>query len=92
MSTRNEADEPANAGSLQTILFIRAAKAVPCADCGHRFSSEQMDFDHVRSVKQFDIGGARFRVSPTQPRAEIGKCEVLCAVCHRLRTHRRAQS
>ncbi len=71
---------------------IRAAKAVPCADCGHRFSSEQMDFDHVRGVKRFDIGSARFRVSLTNLRVEIGKCDVVCAVCHRVRTHGRALS
>lgn len=71
---------------------IQAAKAVPCSDCGQRFSSEQMDFDHVRGTKRFDIGSARFRVSPARLRAEIGKCEVVCAVCHRLRTHRRTQS
>ncbi len=69
--------------------IIRQAKDVPCADCGGRFEAEVMDFDHVRGEKSFNIGSARGSVGPDRLRAEIAKCEVVCAACHRLRTMRR---
>ena len=65
---------------------IRDAKAVPCNDCGSRFPTEVMDFDHVRGRKRFDIGSSRRNREPVQVAAEIAKCEVVCAVCHRVRT------
>jgi hypothetical protein len=66
--------------------IIRAAKAVPCADCGQRYDCEQMDFDHVRGSKSFNIGNAWWDTSVERLLAEIAKCDVVCAVCHRLRT------
>ena len=49
-----------------------------------------MDFDHVTGEKLDDICGMRMRtVSREAIRAEIEKCEVLCANCHRARTHAR---
>ena len=62
------------------------AKDVPCADCGGRFPSVCMDFDHVRGEKLFQIGAANSR-STENVLAEIAKCDVICANCHRIRTH-----
>ncbi len=60
-------------------------KAQPCADCGSSFPSVSMDFDHVRGVKLFRVsamqGQAWDRVL-----AEIAKCDLVCANCHRIRT------
>lgn len=70
---------------------IAEAKAVPCVDCGGRFELEQMDFDHVTGTKRFNIGQARQQVSVETLRAEIAKCDVVCAACHRVRTARRAR-
>ena len=69
--------------------LIRRAKDVPCADCGERFRTEEMDFDHVRGTKAFDIANGRWQVSVETLEREIAKCEVVCAVCHRLRTRDR---
>jgi hypothetical protein len=66
--------------------IIKAAKDQPCTDCGQRYAAEEMDFDHVRGVKSFNIGNARYDRSVEQLLNEIDKCEVVCAVCHRLRT------
>lgn len=64
---------------------IAAAKAVPCADCGREFPSRAMDFHHPDGTeKDFGIGRTRSR-SVARLQAEIEKCVVLCAVCHRLR-------
>src|SRR4051794_32066082 len=67
--------------------FINAAKDVPCADCGVRFPTCAMDFDHVRGTKAFNIGNTL--VSFARLETEIAKCEVVCSNCHRIRTHER---
>jgi len=66
---------------------MREAKAVPCADCGQQFHHSAMDFDHVRGVKRNCV--ARLNVSMNNFLAEIAKCEVVCANCHRIRAWRR---
>lgn len=70
--------------------WINQFKCKPCADCGGEFPPYLMDFDHVRGEKLDDVCGMRMRtVSREAIRAEIEKCEVVCANCHRARTHAR---
>ena len=70
--------------------FVNEFKRQPCADCGGEFPPYLMDFDHVSGDKLDDICGMRMRtVSRDAIRAEIEKCEVVCANCHRARTHTR---
>jgi hypothetical protein len=60
----------------------------PCVDCGED-DPVVLEFDHLRD-KAFNIGHALpFRSWPSIL-AEIEKCEVVCANCHRRRTARRA--
>ena len=68
---------------------IDKIKEVPCADCKQVFPPACMDFDHLDgNEKLFDIG--RGRLKPWNVlMAEIAKCEVVCANCHRLRTEAR---
>ena len=71
---------------------IREAKDVPCADCGRRFPHYVMDFDHrPGEVKCFNvsIAAGQPRLSWERMRAEIAKCDVVCANCHRERTYQR---
>lgn len=70
------------------MAVIAAAKQVPCADCGESYPPFVMDFDH-RGDKEFDIGMAPTRVSMSRLLAEIAKCDVVCANCHRFRTFAR---
>lgn len=78
-------------------LFIRQLKARPCADCGGTFDPVCMDFDHrPGEVKLFNIGStgrnSRGQSRPTnleKLRAEIAKCDIVCANCHRVRTFRK---
>ena len=67
--------------------LIVATKSVPCADCGVQYPPYVMDFDHVRGKKLFNVGTAGARHSFPQVEREIKKCEVVCANCHRERTH-----
>lgn len=54
-----------------------------CKWCGS-FKSVQLDFHHVDpSTKLFTIGGRRLALGNDKIVAEINKCTVLCAVCHR---------
>ncbi len=68
--------------------LLRSAVDQPCQDCARRFPPEAMDFDHVRGQKIGDISSLRYHAL-TGLTAEIAKCEVVCANCHRLRTRRR---
>jgi len=70
--------------------IVREAKDnQPCTDCGERHPYWAMDFDHLDpSAKCFDISSIG-RSTPTEKRlrAELAKCELVCALCHRYRTN-----
>ena len=72
--------------------MLRKAKSVPCADCGQTFPFYVMDFDHrPGEVKAFALANVagQTRISAERIQAEIAKCDVVCANCHRIRTWRR---
>ena len=57
-----------------------------CADCGEK-NPIVLDFDHL-GKKLFDIANGVGR-NPHTLAAEVAKCVVRCANCHRLKTHER---
>jgi hypothetical protein len=65
--------------------IINAAKDRPCMDCHKVYPYYVMDFDH-RSNKKFNIATSAGSVSMAMLIAEICKCDVVCANCHRMRT------
>jgi hypothetical protein len=69
--------------------MIRELKSVPCADCGGCFPYYVMDFDHVDGEKLDIVSSLVHRGSVRRLVAEIAKCEVVCANCHRIRTWNR---
>jgi hypothetical protein len=79
-------DETHNQRLLDFHAWLEPLKDAPCSDCGHKFPSVAMDFDHVRGSKVQSISSmgswGRDKVL-----AEIDKCELVCANCHRVRTH-----
>lgn len=70
--------------------LVVSVKSVPCKDCGIKYPWYVMDFDHVKGKKKFvlSVAASKFR-SITTVKAEIAKCEVVCANCHRERTFQR---
>jgi len=75
--------------------MLRKAKSVPCADCGLSFPYYVMDFDHRPGpVKCFNLANVagQTRISLARLEAEIAKCDVVCANCHRIRTHERRKA
>jgi hypothetical protein len=65
-------------------------KDKPCADCGQKFPPYAMDFDHVDENKLENVSRIASRHGSLKAmEAEAAKCEVVCAVCHRIRTFTR---
>lgn len=60
-----------------------------CIDCGYNKHPEALDFDHKDGKnKAFDVG-ARFGTATIERlMAEIEKCEIRCANCHRVKTRK----
>lgn len=59
-----------------------------CVDCGFKYAVYQMDFDHRDpSEKSFNLsyGGTKSYENLYQ---ESLKCDLVCALCHRTRTHK----
>jgi len=71
---------------------VRRLKEQPCADCGVAYPYYVMDFDHVRGVKLADIHELVLRNATTRLMAELEKCDVVCANCHRIRSWLRMQT
>ena len=58
----------------------------PCENCGLN-DPRVMDFDHIdRSTKAAEINYLITRTNLENLKAEIAKCRVLCANCHRIRS------
>ena len=70
--------------------IIWEAKNRPCADCLGWFSRWQMQFDHVKGQKLFNIGG-RYTSPINRLVEEIRKCDVVCANCHADRTYKQGR-
>lgn len=68
--------------------MIRSIKQQPCADCRRTFPPEAMDFDHI-GEKRIEVSRLVYVAGTAALLAEIEKCEVVCANCHRIRTMRR---
>jgi hypothetical protein len=61
-----------------------------CADCGYDVNPVALDFDHLPGTeKKYRIATMAAGLSRAKIDAEIAKCEVVCANCHRIRTHER---
>lgn len=75
----------------QLLAYIQEIKLQRgCADCGYREHVEALDFDHMpghekeHKIATLAAGARREKID-----AEIAKCEVVCANCHRVRTAQR---
>lgn len=75
--------------------FIKFKEATPCFDCGNFYPHYILQFDHVpeRGVKKFPIAWRATTVGISSPsvKAELAKCDLVCANCHAARTWNRKQ-
>lgn len=74
----------------KNIAYVNEIKRItPCVDCGC-INPVLLEFDHVRGKKEKCISNmVRGAYSIDTIQKEIDKCEVRCANCHRLITHKR---
>lgn len=63
-------------------------EASGCVDCGER-NHIVLDFDHIKDKKYNVSRMIHDGFSWAAIKKEIAKCEVVCANCHRIRTHYR---
>jgi hypothetical protein len=68
----------------RTLYLIAFFESHPCVDCGET-DPVVLEFDHRRD-KLFSIGMELSRRKWQSILAEIEKCDVVCANCHRRRT------
>jgi len=70
--------------------LVDSYKKRPCADCGGMFDPVCMDFDHrPGEIKTDSVSHLISRRAWGLIEAEIKKCDVVCANCHRIRTYRK---
>lgn len=71
--------------------WVNLQKQRPCTDCKGTFNPWVMDFDHLEGKKK--VAGISQLVQQAKSKKvieeEMAKCELVCANCHRERTHRR---
>jgi hypothetical protein len=60
-----------------------------CTDCKLPHPPWRLDFDHLDSYQKVSEVSALTSFSKAKILAEISKCEIVCANCHRDRTYRR---
>ena len=62
-------------------------KDTPCGDCAGRFPPCAMDFDHRNArTKRTAVSRMIGRAGTATIMAEVAKCDIVCANCHRART------
>lgn len=68
-------------------------ESTPCADCGNKFPACCMDFDHLPGfTKSYAVGTMVAHGHAWEAiQAEMAKCELVCANCHRIRTRDRGR-
>ena len=67
--------------------LLHSLKNNPCMDCKIHYPPYVMDFDHREpSNKLFGVSDLGLR-SMDKFLKEVSKCDLVCANCHRIRTH-----
>lgn len=71
--------------------LVAEMKDKPCTDCGGRFPAVCMDFDHRDPSEKFLAVSVMVvrGISLKRILAEIDKCDLVCANCHRVRSEKR---
>lgn len=71
----------------EKLAWMREQKNVPCMDCGQSYPYYVMDFDHRDPTQKLALVSRLVGWGWDRLRAEVAKCDVVCANCHRERTH-----
>lgn len=74
------------------IKIDRIKLAGGCIDCGYADNAVALDFDHRNPELKILGVSAMLTYSWARIIAELDKCDIRCANCHRIRTHLLNQS
>lgn len=91
-STQARATEYYKARAAKKKAALDVLRSGPCTDCKKSYPPYVMEFDHVpeRGVKRFNIAcGGNYSLKSKIFLDELAKCDLVCANCHRTRTHLR---
>lgn len=71
---------------------VKDAKTGPCLDCGAVFHHSLMDLDHRDADDKIEAVSYFANKFPNESKllAEIEKCDLVCCLCHRIRTWNRS--
>ena len=70
----------------------RYKEAKGCEDCGYNLHGVAIDFDHINpATKKFNISQRLALGTLKSLFAEMRKCRLLCANCHRIKTLKEKQ-
>lgn len=73
--------------------IVEEAKKPPCMDCGVSYPPYVMDFDHRDPTQKVSKVSNLMRLGSREKLiAELSKCDLVCANCHRKRTHKQRQT
>lgn len=96
---KNKARHVENVTKRKKEIIARVTKFVyelkertPCADCGINYPAYIMDFDHLEDKKYQISNMIQSGYDMPTVQKEIDKCDIVCANCHRERTHQRKQA
>ena len=75
----------------KTLLLVNKYKDKPCLDCHIKYPSYVMDFHHREGERKENTIAIMIRQGYSFKRIleEIKKCDLICANCHRIRTHKK---
>lgn len=76
------------------IAWVNTLRDHPCMDCKGSFPTCVMEFDHREGEAKTAAVAKMVTDSYSKESilAEIQKCDLVCANCHRIRTHRRRRT
>lgn len=73
--------------------YLQEVKASSgCVDCDEKYPYFVLQFDHVRGVKVANLSAMNRDATLEELKAEVAKCDVVCANCHSFRTWNRIGS
>jgi hypothetical protein len=74
-----------------SVIYVRDIKHNKfCYDCDQQYPYWILHFDHKPEFEKIcDINDMRYHASIEKIKQEIAKCDLICANCHRERTHTR---
>ncbi len=77
----------AKAATAQWVTEYKESRS--CMDCGEFYPAYVMDFDHRDATIKVSNVAKLLGYGLKRVKEEIEKCDLVCANCHRVRTHKR---